>query len=141
MADRHTTRDFEVGKHRQIREHALRHHAYIRPDIGSGDQHETLAGIHQIPDDLRYFGAELLYQGWFDIELDHFAFNIPPQGLMQGRFPALSEPEDLQDAILGEIRTDLLGHPGADVFRDLLAPVNVRSNLGYGLQNEVQIAN
>ena len=74
-----------------------------------------------------------------DIELDHLALGVPPQSLMQRRFPALPEPEDLQDAILSEIGANLLRHSRPDMLGDLLGPVDVRRNLGNRLHDQIEV--
>lgn len=60
---------------------------------------------------------------------------------MQCRFPALSEPEDLQDAILREIGANLLRHPRPDVLGDLLGPMHVRRDLGNRLHDQIEVSN
>ena len=94
LADRHAAGDFEVRKHRQIGEHPLGDHAHIGADIRPRDQHENLPAVHQIPDDPRHVRAELLDRRRLDVELDHLAFDVAPERLMQRDFPALSEAED-----------------------------------------------
>jgi hypothetical protein len=91
-------------------------------------------------DRLGRFRAEFLELARVDVEFAHLALGVAFQALVEGKVPAVAEPENLEHAAFGQVAADLLRHANAYMLDDLLGAAHMRRDLGDRLDDQVQIA-
>src|SRR5690606_36429326 len=129
-----------MRKDRQGGEKPLDDHAYIGTGIRGGDEDEALTSLQVLANDLARVLPEFFELTRVDVELAHFSLGVPLQALMEGKVPAVAEPQHLEHAPFRQVAADLLRHAYAHMLDNLFGASHMRRYLGDRFDDQVQVA-